>query len=128
MRTEVLDDVVHRHLQVLKQCHLRTRLVVERYHLVENREVARLLDIRHCSEDEPAGVVVETAADVIIATLGERLVLMVAATVRELGRGDVDDTLAGTTWNLVYEAHQVLVGVAETHTTTDTALEERCRA
>ena len=93
---EVLDDVVHGHLQVLEERHLGAGLVVEGNHLVKDREVARLLDIRHGAEDEPAGVVVESAADVIVAALGQRLVLVVAAAVGELCRGDVDDALAGT--------------------------------
>ena len=96
MRTEVVDDVVHRYLQVLEEGDLRARLVVEGHHFVEDGEVARLLDIRHGAEDEPAGVVVETAADVVVAALGQGLVLVIAATVGELCRGDVDDALSGT--------------------------------
>ena len=49
---------------------------------------------------------------------------MIAATVWELGAGDVDDALASTLWYLMYEAHEVLVGVTESHATSDTALEE----
>ena len=53
---------------------------------------------------------------------------MVATTIGELGRSDVDDTLTSTWGNLMHEAHEVLIGVAETHTTTYTTLEERGRA
>ena len=52
---------------------------------------------------------------------------MVAATVRELGAGDVDDALAGTGRYLMNEAYEVLVGIAEAHASTDAALEETCR-
>ena len=52
---------------------------------------------------------------------------MVASSVRELGRSDVDDTLTGTLRNLMDEAYKVLVGVTEAHSAADSALEERSR-
>ena len=77
---------------MLEECYLRTGLVVEGYHLIEDREVARLLDISHRTENKPAGIVVETTADIIVTALCERLVLVVATTIGELCRSDVDDT------------------------------------
>ena len=128
MRAEVVDDVIHRHAEVLEEGHLGARLIVEGHHLVEDGEVARLLDVGHGAEDEPAGVVVESASDVVVAALGEGLILMVAAAVGELCGGDVDDALTGARGYLMDEAHEVLVGVAEAHATADAALEERGRA
>ena len=87
--------MIHRDLQVLEECDLRTRLVVEGHHLVEDREVACFLDIGHGTEDEPAGIVVESTADVVVAALGEGLILVIAAAIGELGRGDIDDALTG---------------------------------
>ena len=116
--------MVHGYLQVLEEGDLRTGLVVKRYHFVENREVACFLDIGNGTEDEPAGVVVEASADVVISTLGEWLVLVVTSAVGELRRCDVDDTLTGTWWYLMYETHEVLVGVTEPHATSHAALEE----
>ena len=84
MRAEVVDDVVHRDLQVLEECNLGARLIVERHHFVEDREIACFLDIGHGTEDEPAGIIVESTADVVVTTLGERLVLVIATTVGEL--------------------------------------------
>ena len=52
---------------------------------------------------------------------------MVASSVRELGRSDVDDTLTGTFRDLMNESHEVLVGVTEAHSAADSALEERSR-
>ena len=56
--------------------------------------------------------------------LGEWLVLMVATSVRELCRSYIDDAFASTRRHLMNEAHKILVGVAEAHATTHTALEE----
>ena len=125
VRTEVLDDVVEANAEVLHQRHLAARLVVERHRLVEDGEVARLLEVSDGTEDEPHRVVVEAAADVVVAALGERLVLVVAPAVRELRGGDVDDALAGALGDLVDEADEVLVGVAEAHAAADAGLEER---
>ena len=128
VRTEVVDDMVHRNLQVLEETYLAARLVVERHLLGEDGEVARLLYVSHGSEDEPAWIIVESATDVVVAALGEWLILMIAAAVWELGAGNVDDALPCTGGNLMHKANEVLVGVAEAHATTDAALEETCRA
>ena len=109
---------------MFEECHLSTFLIVKRHHFIENSEVARLLQIGHRSEDEPAWVVVESASDVVVATLGQWLVLVIAAAVGELRRGNVDDALTGSRWYLVDEAHKVLVGVAEAHSPSYAALEE----
>ena len=53
---------------------------------------------------------------------------MIAAAIRELCRGNINDTLTGTWRNLMHEAHEVLVRIAEAHATAYAALEERCRA
>ena len=50
---------------------------------------------------------------------------MIATTVGELCRGDVDDTLTGTAWYEMYKTHEILVGVAESHTASNSTLEER---
>jgi hypothetical protein len=109
---------------MLEECNLRAWLVVEWYHLIEDREVACLLDIGHSTEDEPAWVIVESATDIVVASFGERLILVVASSVGELCRGDIDNTLTCTGRNLVYETYEVLVGVTESHASSYTALEE----
>lgn len=91
VRTQVVDDVVHRNLQMFEETYLAAWLVIEWYLFGEDGEVSRLLDVGYGSEDEPARVVVETATDIIVASFGERLILVIAATVWELGTGDVDD-------------------------------------
>ena len=67
-------------------------------------------------------VVVEVAADLGVALLGQRLVLVVAGAVGELGRGDVEDALAGAAGDHVDEAEDVLVRVAEAHAAADARL------
>ena len=111
--------------QVLEQRHFRTFFVVEGDGLIQDTEVSRFLDVCHRTEDKPHGVIVEAAADVVVAAFGQRLVLVVASSVGELRGGYVDDSFAGSFRYLMHEAHEVLVGVAETHSTTDAALEER---
>jgi hypothetical protein len=127
MRTQVVDNMVHRNLQVFEETYLAAWLVIEWYLLGEDGEISRLLDIGYGSEDEPARVVVETATDIVVATLGEWLILVIAAAVWELSAGDVDDALAGTGRYLMNETYEVLVGITEAHASADTALEEACR-
>ena len=51
---------------------------------------------------------------------------MIAATIRELSAGYIDDALTGTSRYLMNEAYQVLIGITEAHASADTALEEAC--
>ena len=127
MRTQVLDDVVERDAQVFEQRHLGARFVIPWHGFVKDGEVASLFDIGHRTENEPHRVVVEATADIVVTPFGERLILMVASTVGELCRGDVDDALTCSAGNLMDESHQVLIGVAEAHTSSDAALEETGR-
>ena len=93
VRTEPVERVAHRALQVLVQRRLRARLVVEGHLLVEDPAVARLLHVGGDGEDQPQRVVVEAGSDGVVAALRQRLVLVVGAAGRELGRGDVEDAL-----------------------------------
>ena len=56
--------------------------------------------------------------NLVVAALGEWLILMIAAAVWELGAGNVDDALPCTGGNLMHKAHEGLGGVAEAHATT----------
>ena len=124
---EVAHHVVEAHAQVFHEAHFGAGLIVEGHGFVEDGEVAAFLDIGDGAENQPHGVVVEATADVVVASLGERLILVVATAVGKLRGGYIDDALAGTLGNLMNEAHEVLVGVAEAHAAADAALEERRR-
>src|SRR5690554_4592138 len=113
---------------MVEERHLGARLVVEGYGLVQYREVTRLLYISGCTEDQPERVIVKAAPNLIVSFPGEGLVLVVAGAIGELRGGDVDDPLAGPLGDLMYKAKQILVGVAEAHAASDTALEVRCGA
>ena len=59
--------------------------------------------------------------------LCQRLILMVTASVRKLCRGNIYDTLACSAWHLMDKAHEVLIGIAESHATSHSTLKETCR-
>ena len=108
VRALVVHHVVERCLQMLEQ---RARIVgvgvVGRF-LVQDSEIACLFDIGRRTRDQPEGIVVEAAADRVIAFFGQRLVLVVTAAVPELCRCDIQDALAGALGNLMDEAQQIL--------------------
>ena len=118
----MLQRVVDAAAQMLHQRLGQLLVVVEGDHFVQNRHVAGLLHVGRHAEDQPQRVVVEAGADVVVAALGQRLVLVVGAAVRELGGGDVQDALAGAGGDQVHEAQQVLRGIAEAHAAADAAL------
>jgi hypothetical protein len=128
VRPKALQGVVEAALQVLVERHFRARLVVVGHRLVEDAPVAGLFEIGRDADDEPVGIVVEAAADVVVAALGERLVLVIGAAGGQLRCGQVEDALAGARRNHVDEAEQVLVGVAEAKAAADAGLIERRRA
>ena len=59
-------------------------VVVERCDLVEDRIISCLADIGGYACDEPERVIIESASDIQIAALCERLILMICGAVREL--------------------------------------------
>ncbi len=128
MGPEAVERVAQRPAQVLAERRLGAGLVGVGDRLVEDGEVAGLLGVRGDGEDEPQRVVVEPRPDGVVAGLRERLVLVVGAAARELGRGDVEDPLARPLRNHRHEAEQVLVRVAEAHAAADARLERRRRA
>ena len=127
MRAETVERVLDAPLKVLVERRLGTRLVVIRHRLGQDRPVAGFLQIRGHAQDQPEGIVVEVAADRVVAALGERLVLVVRAARGQLRRGDVQDALARPRRHHVDEAEQILVGVAEPHPAADPRLEVRRR-
>ena len=95
---------------------LRERfIVIKRHRFIQNRDVAGLTDISADCRDEPERIVVKAAADIGVAFLGERLVLMIGAAVRELGRIDIDDPLSCALRHQVHETEQILAGISEAH-------------
>ena len=122
VRAAVIDDVVEGAAQVLAERGGQGRIVVKVDLLIQNRPVAGFLDVGVDGEDQPQGVVVEAGADAHVAALGERLVLVIGAAVRELGGGDVQDAGAGPVRDQVDEAQQVLAAVAEAHAAADAGL------
>ena len=101
-------------------------IVVVRNHLIQDGPVAGLLDVCGNGKDQPQRIVGEITADICVTFLGQRLILMIASAVRELGGSDIDDTFLCAIRDLVYEAQHVLVGIAEAHTTADTGFEIGC--
>jgi hypothetical protein len=123
VRPDAVQGVPDGALEMLVERRLGARLVVVRDRLVEDRGVPRFLEVCGHAKDQPGRVVVEAAADVVVAALGQRLVLVISAAARQLGGGDVEDSLAGARGNHVDESEEILVRVAEAHAPADARLE-----
>ncbi len=123
VRSEVGYNMIKGSLEVVDEGLRSGRIGIERSHVIEDVDIAGLLDVCSNTEDKPHGVVVEAGACVRVALLGERLILMVCRAVLKLNRSDVDDSLACVLRNEVDETGEVLAGVTEAHAAADTALE-----
>ena len=124
VRAEIVPGECKTDSEMLQKGLLATRNIVERHHLIQNREVPGLLEIGKCTEKKPERVVIETSANTVVAPLCQWLILVIAAPVRELCGGNVEDAFTGSFRYLVNEADEILVGIPEAHSASDSALEE----
>ena len=115
----VSDRVVHTPAQVLHKRLREGNIIIEGHGLIQNRDISGLADISADSRDEPERIIVEAAADVGIPLLGEGLILMIGASVRELCGGDIDDPLPCAFRHQMHKAQQILTGIAESHSSSD---------
>ena len=120
VRALVGHDVVKGSCEMLEERNLGRFIIVERNHLIKNREVARLLDVGGGACDQPQRVIVESGSDIGIAPLGERLVLMIRGAVLKLRRSNVDDPFARFLRDQMDKAEKILVGITEAHAPADT--------
>ena len=122
MGTFMGDRVIDTSAQMLHKRLRDGHIVVEGDHFVQDGLVARLTDIGTGGGNQPERVIIEAAADVRVALLGQGLVLMISAAVRELGGSDVDDPFPGPFGDQVDKAQQILTGITEAHAPADTGL------
>ena len=117
-------DIFKTYRKMLKESLFASWDVVELDIFIKNREVAGLAKVGIHAQKQPKRVVVESAADAVVAAFGKRLVLMVTTAVRELSRRYVKDSLACPTGNLMYYSQKILIGIPESHSASDAALVE----
>ena len=128
MLPKPLQRVAEAAMQMLVERLLGAGLVVVGRLLVENAPIAGLLQIGRHAEDEPMRIVVESATNIVIPALRQRLVLVISAAAIELRRGQVENPLPRSRRHHVHKSQQVLVGIAETEPSANTRLERRRRA
>ena len=95
VRAEVVQRVVQRPLQVLGERRLGAGFVLVSHRRVEDVPVAGFLEVGHDRQRQPERIVVEAAADRVVAALGEGLELVIRAAALQLRRRQVEDALTG---------------------------------
>ena len=88
----------------------------------EDAHVSRFRNVGIGAGDQPQRVVVESAANVRVAPLCQRLVLVPGGAVLFLDGRNVDDAFARAVGDHVYKSQQVLAAVAKSHAAPDPAL------
>ena len=76
VRAEAFERVIETAAQVLVERLFGAGFVFELHRFVEDAPVAGFLEVGGDAEDEPVRIVVEAAADVVVAAFGERLILV----------------------------------------------------
>ena len=123
MRSEVGDRVVEAAPQVLHQRFCDVLIVVKRHGFIKYAEISGLFYVGIGSGNQPQRIIIEAASDCQISTLGQRLVLVVGTTVRELCCSDIKDSFACALGDHVDKAQKVLTAVPETHSAAHSAFE-----
>ena len=111
--------------------HQRSRvicIIIECTRFLKDRKISCLAQISSCSSNQPQRIIVESASDIHVASLGERLILVVSASVRKLRGCNIQDTLAGAFRDQMDKAEQILTGIAESHPASQSALVVACTA
>src|ERR1017187_11008996 len=117
MRAKALQRIAEAASQVIAEWDLGAGFVVELHRLLEDAPIPGLFQVRGDADDEPVRIVVEAAANVVVASLGQRLVLVVGSAGRQLRGCQVKDAFTGARWNHVDKAQQILVRIrSEEHT------------
>ena len=106
------------HHKRLRFCYI----VIKRNLLRQNGGVACLAHIGGGAGNQPERIVVKAAADVGVALLGKRLILMVGAAVLKLGGGNVDNPLSCPVRDQMHKAKKILTGIPEAHAASDAGL------
>ena len=113
-------DKVKGTFQMFHQRNCSRHIVVKRYLLFQNGNISGLPDIGVDCGNEPQRIIVEPAADVGISLFRQRLVLVVSASVRELGGGNVQDPFSCPFRDQMKEAQKILARIPESHASADT--------
>ena len=122
MGTPVCSRIVEGAAQMLKQRLCKGGIVVKVHLLIQNAEIARFLYIGTDRADQPERIIIESAAYTHIAPLGQRLILVIGAAIRELRRGHIQNPLPCPVRNQMDEAQEILGTVPEAHAASDAAL------
>ena len=125
MGTQMGQRVVKGTFQMLKERFRKSMVIIEIYHFFQNTEISCFFYISGSSGDQPERVVVETASDVGVSFLCQRLVLMVSASIFKLCCRNIKNSLAGAVRDQVYETEKILTGISEAHAPSCTGFKVR---
>src|ERR1035437_7227970 len=127
MGTETIERVAEAALQMLVERRFGAGRIVIGHTLIQDAPISSLFDIGVYSDNEPVGIIVKAAADIVIAAPGERLILVIRAARGQLLGGEVEDAFTGAARNHVHKAEQILVRIAEAEAAADARfIEGRC--
>ena len=99
------------------------RITVIRRFFIQDGVIPGFFDICCGTCNQPERIIVETASDIRITFLGQRLILMICTSVFKLCCCNIQNTLSCAVRNQMYETKQILTGITESHAASDTALE-----
>jgi len=104
MWTPPVQRVLDGFLQVNIEGLLAARLVVKGDRFIQDLPVTRFFKVSSNRENQPERIVIEITSNVIIAALGQGLVLVICSTGGQLRGSQVQDTLPRPRWNQVHKA------------------------
>ena len=119
MRAEAVQGVLQAALEMIVERFFAAVFVVEGDRFIEDGKIPGFLEVRGYPQHQPERVVVEVAADFVVAALGKGLELVEGSAGFKLRRGQIQHPLAGARRDHLDEPEQILVGIAESQATAD---------
>ena len=99
------------------------RITVIRRFFIQDGVIPGFFDVCCGTCNQPERIIVETASDIRITFLGQRLILMICTSVFKLCCCNIQNTLSCAVRNQMYETKQILTGITESHASSDTGFE-----
>ena len=119
VRPEPIEGVPETPLHVFEEGCFAPGPVVVLNGRIQNCPVPRLFEICGDPDDQPEGIVIKIAADIIVPPFRQRLVLVVCAAALELRGREIENALPGTLRDHVHEPQEILRRIPESEPPAD---------
>ena len=93
------QSIIKRTFQMLHQRARKGRIIVEVYLFSQDRKISGFFDISSSTGNQPERVIIESASNIRISFLCQRLVLVVGTSILKLSCSNIQNSLSCAIWD-----------------------------